>query len=53
MYDFTIGICAYGSVTDGTFMAFERLRQNSSYRYNIIVRSFDALIGRSRSVVAS
>lgn len=53
MYDFVICICAYGAITDKTFMAFENLRHETSHRYDIRVRSFDALIGRSRSCIST
>ena len=53
MYDFVIRLSGHGAVTDATFTCFERLRRECPYRYDVDIRSFDALIGRSRSVVAS
>lgn len=53
MYDFVIRLSGHGAVTDATFMCFEQLRRHCPYRYDVDIRSFDALIGRSRSVVAS
>lgn len=51
--DFIIGICSYGQVTDGLVMSIERLHVEADYHFRVRFRSQDALIGRSRSILAS
>lgn len=53
MYDFVIGICAYNSIKDETFVSIENLHYQTKYLFKTKVRSREALIGRSRSVVCT
>ena len=51
--EFIIGICSYGNVTDGFVMSLERLHEEKKHKFRVRFRSQDALIGRSRSILAS
>ena len=51
MYDFAIGLCSYGGIKDVFFDSMMMLSGELSYK--VYHRKRDALIGRSRSVVAT
>ncbi len=52
-YDLIIGLCAYSTISAETFQSFMLLRDEGMATFQTYTHIWDALIGRSRSVVAS
>lgn len=53
MKDFILGLCSYGGVTDLFLTSVEKAHEELELNFKLLIRSQDALIGRSRSIVAS
>lgn len=52
-YDLIIGMCAYNTIKAETFQSFMFLRDEGMTEFTTYTYIWDALIGRSRSIVAS
>lgn len=53
MLDFIIGLCAYNNIRGECFKSIQALHEETGWKFKCYVQLWDALIGRSRSIVAT